>query len=167
MTFDHSLIITTYLFTDGNPGEVCNLQLLDNTTEYLGDPDYVYGALEIVYGLDTILNKEEWDLVDQLWIYLINAIEQAMSSSGAEFMFPDQPIQISIDSTEDIWKFSIESLSLGTNVMAMPSPIMVYRFMHSASIALEQLAIAVPKNRKLYVQYIEKARRLIDVLGEN
>jgi hypothetical protein len=40
-----------------------------------------------------ILDFRHWDLVDQLWSYLVDAVESLVSGEKAvEFYFPDQPL---------------------------------------------------------------------------
>lgn len=42
----------------------------------IGDFDYIEGAITIKYYENNILSFKQWDIVDQLWSYFINAIEE-------------------------------------------------------------------------------------------
>ncbi|MGC6768017.1 hypothetical protein [Enterococcus sp. LJL51] len=53
------------------------------------------GAIILKYFDEELLSFEEWDLLDQLWCYLIDMVEGYLKEGQAETYFPDQPIRIS------------------------------------------------------------------------
>lgn len=66
-------------------------------TGALPDRAYVYGAIELEIGRKTIFDTALWDLVDQLWAYLVNAMEDLARGSPCRFWFPDQPLEVEFD----------------------------------------------------------------------
>lgn len=65
------------------------------------DPDYIYGAI-IFLGdnNEVILDFKHFDLIDQLYVYFINAIEDLFQSKKVDFYFPDQPLLVEIEKNE-------------------------------------------------------------------
>ncbi|HEY0482321.1 MAG TPA: hypothetical protein VGD37_32595 [Kofleriaceae bacterium] len=60
----------------------------------VADPDYIKGAIELsIDGVD-IITRAEWDLVDQLWAYLVNGACELASGRSFATRFPDQPIEL-------------------------------------------------------------------------
>lgn len=60
------------------------------------DLDYLNGAILYKYNNEVLMDFRLWDLIDQLWSYIINLIEDFIDNDIAETYFPDQPIKISI-----------------------------------------------------------------------
>lgn len=59
----------------------------------LQDPKYIEGSLRIVVNDKVFLDESVEDLIDQLWEYLLNLIEEIDENGEGEFSFPDQPLQ--------------------------------------------------------------------------
>ncbi|WP_242217389.1 hypothetical protein [Bacillus cereus group sp. BfR-BA-01380] len=63
--------------------------------ELVTDFDYMEGAIIINYYENPILGFKQWDMIDQLWSYFINAIEELLENqNGVSFYFPDQPLEV-------------------------------------------------------------------------
>ncbi|MCU5331996.1 hypothetical protein [Bacillus wiedmannii] len=63
--------------------------------ELVIDLDDMEGAIVINYCGNTILGFKEWDMIDQLWSYFINVIEELLENKNdVSFYFPDQPLEI-------------------------------------------------------------------------
>lgn len=63
----------------------------------VNDPCYMEGTLEIIWNDRLIVGIKQWDLIDQLWIYMINEICEILSGNKeVDFWFPDQPIAVKI-----------------------------------------------------------------------
>lgn len=66
------------------------------------DFDYFEGAIYFSYNQQIILDFRHWDLIDQLWAYFINLIDNYYNSNGnAETFFPDQPVKIEFKRISD------------------------------------------------------------------
>ncbi len=63
--------------------------------DVINDFDYIEGAIVVnCYG-NIILGFKQWDMIDQLWVYFISAIEELIENSKEVcFYFPDQPIKV-------------------------------------------------------------------------
>lgn len=59
------------------------------------DFEYIEGAIIIKSDDEIILDFKYWDIVDQLWTYMIDAVLKLMKGEKeVKFYFPDQPIEI-------------------------------------------------------------------------
>lgn len=58
------------------------------------DLDYINGAITIEYYNNFIMDFSLWDLVDQLWSYLIQLVEDVVQTGYGMTDFPDQPVKI-------------------------------------------------------------------------
>lgn len=68
----------------------------ETNVEVVTDPFYMEGAILIKNYNQIILGFEHWDLVDHLWSYLVDAIEQLLyGKNQTSFLFPDQPLKLS------------------------------------------------------------------------
>lgn len=71
--------------------------------EYVGPVprNDVEGAL--IIGVDgvVLLDEGQWDLIDQLWYYLVEAIERLAHGEGSETFFPDDPAWLRIEVDRD------------------------------------------------------------------
>lgn len=82
--------VTTFLKT--NDG----FQSIDNYSGKISDTDYIEGAIVLQIANNEILGLEQWDLVDQLWAYLREGIEEVDSRGEFKTFFPDQPLLLEI-----------------------------------------------------------------------
>jgi hypothetical protein len=58
------------------------------------DLEYLEGAIIIKYNHKNLMDFKLYDLIDQLWSYLLNIIEDYYDEGIAETYFPDQPVKI-------------------------------------------------------------------------
>lgn len=69
----------------------------ESCLDYITDYDYLEGAIIISCDGIGILDFRYWDLVDQLWSYIIEAIYGlSRGENQVQFYFPDQPIKVNI-----------------------------------------------------------------------
>lgn len=71
------------------------------------DPDYVEGYIFITYKGQVILDAAYWDLVDQLWAYILSMILEVMQNKYAKTCFPDQPLEINFELVDSNIIFTI------------------------------------------------------------
>lgn len=62
--------------------------------KYVNDYQYMDGMIEIRYYGEEILGAAQWDLVNQLWWYFIDAFAGLKERDSVEFYFPDQPLKV-------------------------------------------------------------------------
>ncbi|WP_020224856.1 hypothetical protein [Holdemania massiliensis] len=67
----------------------------ENCLQYIKDFDYIEGAIIIYNDDEVLLSFQYWDIVDQLWSYILEAFNNIASGSKNEkILFPDQPIEV-------------------------------------------------------------------------
>ena len=81
--------LTTYVFADRS------YQPIAAVHGSLADPDYIKGVIELSIDGQEIITRAEWDLVDQLWAYLVNGACELAAGRSFSTRFPDQPIELS------------------------------------------------------------------------
>ena len=66
-----------------------------NCLQYIEDFDYIEGAIIINNDEEVLLNFKYWDIVDQLWSYILEAFSNiANGSINEKILFPDQPVEV-------------------------------------------------------------------------
>lgn len=130
--------------------------LIDNFKNKIKDADYIEGAIELnIYG-NKIINLEMWDLIDQLWAYLINGLVIVYKENKKLFstFFPDQPIKIQ-------YKYMNESLLLiqvflndKVNSIQVEKKEFLKEIIEKGKLFFEKLISIVPQNKKNYNVYL-------------
>lgn len=64
---------------------------------YDGDPRRVEGAVTIHVDGKPLLTRAEWDELDWLWPFLVQAVDEAQATGEGERCFPDQPIRFRVE----------------------------------------------------------------------
>ncbi len=59
---------------------------------YFYESGYTYGAIELTVDGVSVFTKSMWDLVDQLWAYIVQMIQELRNTGMAKRRFPDQPL---------------------------------------------------------------------------
>ncbi len=71
---------------------------IDEYDGKIADIDYIEGAIEIRTGNTYLVRKDVWDDVNFLWAYLLHGIQDlAEGKKKSTTLFPDQPIELSIE----------------------------------------------------------------------
>jgi hypothetical protein len=83
--------VTTLLLVDGEL-----LSIEEAPAKFL-DPDYIDGAIIWAVGNKEILTPLHWDLVDQLWAYMLTGAQEVADGKSFKCYFPDQPLRIQFD----------------------------------------------------------------------
>lgn len=63
------------------------------------DLDYMNGVIYIQHGDQVIFDYGMWDLIDQLWSYIITVIEKYKEQGIGSSYLPDQPIRFELQKT--------------------------------------------------------------------
>jgi hypothetical protein len=74
---------------------------INNTGEILRikkdlDFDYIDGVIFLTYNNQIVMPFSYYDLIDQLWAYLLNMMEEYLKTKKSEMFFPDQPLPMSM-----------------------------------------------------------------------
>lgn len=64
---------------------------------HTGDDRHVPGAIELVVDGQPVLDRELWDDVDWLWPFVVQALDDCLTSGVGERWFPDQPILFRVE----------------------------------------------------------------------
>ena len=64
-------------------------------TKYI-DKDYIDGYIFMQYKNEVILDFQLYDLIDQLWSYIIDLVKTYLVTGYASCYFPDQPILLEL-----------------------------------------------------------------------
>jgi|SRR5699024_8471547 len=73
------------------------------------DVEYINGVIIIEYYNNLLMDFSLWDLVDQLWSYLIKIIEDVLEVGYGMAYFPDQPIKVEMKVvSKDLLLFSLD-----------------------------------------------------------
>ncbi|MBF0297408.1 MAG: hypothetical protein HQK51_01735 [Oligoflexia bacterium] len=79
------IFIKSYLKIENNFTEI------DSYNGKLSDDFYIEGALVIKINEVPIITTENWDLIDQLWSYLVDGLKSVSVNNSFQSYFPDQP----------------------------------------------------------------------------
>jgi len=76
------------------------------------DPQYLEGAIVLKWNGYSLFNLSQWDLIDQLWAYVINLFEEYLSEGEASVFFPEQPIAIKMKKNNGHILLSVEDRTI-------------------------------------------------------
>ena len=65
------------------------------------DFQYIDGAIVLRYFDQVIMDFRLWDLIDQLWAYFLNIIEEFIQEGKAQTHFPDSSIELILTTVSD------------------------------------------------------------------
>jgi hypothetical protein len=60
------------------------------------DQDYIEGAIELWVGSTCLLSREQVDLVDQLWCYLVDGLVDVVAGRSFSTFYPDMPVEVTL-----------------------------------------------------------------------
>lgn len=147
-TFDAA----TYFLLDGD-----GVRLQDFCGPF-SDEYYIEGWIELNIGTIRLLGREQCDLVDQLWAYLIDGTTQLLRGhSRWETYFPDQPLRLALQ-LEGAKK-------LVFTVGEEQSTVKFSAFRNAVSLGgiqfFERMNELLPKSSDVWSGYIEKSSSLV------
>lgn len=83
----------------------------------LSDPKHINGAIELSINGKALITKKQWDLVDQLWIYLLHGLQSVLDGKEYRTYFPDNPIDIvMIHLPSSILKIQVDDISISLDI---------------------------------------------------
>ena len=72
-----------------------NFILVNDYSGTIKDHRHIDGTIELTVNSTSLFGQDHWDLIDQLWIYIINGIESAIAGREYIASFPDSPVKLS------------------------------------------------------------------------
>ena len=123
------------------------------------DTNYIDGAIVLVASGRSILDVETWDHVDQLWAYLVDALEAISHQSGFSTCLPDQPIRLIFTPlSNDQVKISREGYK-STSVVVMEIDL-IQQLKAAAVEFFEQMQRLAPENGDAYADVLERLAKI-------
>ncbi|GAB2446021.1 hypothetical protein [Nocardia tengchongensis] len=115
------------------------------------NPRHVEGAIELEINGVTILDKELWDDVDQLWAYIVTAICELRAKGEGSTSFPDQPIDLTFRRIEGGRVLvTLRSGTIGQRKATVDESELTTALQTAARAFLSRLIGLIPKNRLVY-----------------
>jgi hypothetical protein len=132
--------ITTVL---GNPKT--GYTPIEEVARYDGDPEYVEGSLCLTVDGVPFLTADDWDDVNWLWPFVVKASRDCEATGHGETMFPDQPIEFSVDRLGDSGRLRLSLTATGLRRTAVASASEYYEALADAGLRFfEHLERLVP-----------------------
>jgi hypothetical protein len=134
---------------------------IDNTEEILRikndlDLDYIYGVLYLTYNNQVIIDFTYYDLIDQLWAYLLNMIKELLQNKKSEMSFPDQPLPMSMERiSDDYILFSINFVQ-----WKLPQYEFLRALLSGAKDFFEKMILLIEEERDYYASQLNKIKLL-------
>lgn len=136
--------------------------LIENYTGSVKDPKHIDGAIELTVDGIPLIVKEQWDLVDQLWIYIVNGVEKVVNGESYTSSFPDSSTELSLKLTKtpNLIEMTIGDKTLAYNIQELGNALL-----DGARKCLEELG-RVMKKSDLYQEELQKISHLKAQLSE-
>ena len=73
------------------------VEIIDGLNYTLPDSHYINGAMELNINGVAVIDRSMWDLIDQLWMYIVTMLRNLKTSGTAKFSFPDQALKFTCE----------------------------------------------------------------------
>ncbi len=121
------------------------------------DHEYIDGYICLKYQDQTLLDAVQWDVIDDLWAYILNLIEGVLNHKYAETYFPDQPLLMSFTDQKDHVVFELYG---GKKKWILPKKQFFNALLDAAEIFFKQMKVQFPQNDyDVELAQIKKLRR--------
>lgn len=129
----------------------------------LPDADYIEGMIELQIAASKILSERHWDLIDQLWEYLIDGVSDLIfRETDLDCYFPDQPLRLSMKSTSQT---QIE-VSIGSDAYRVDKSCFAAAIGNGGRFFFTKMLQLVPSGEPTWRTYLERCESLIAATGE-
>jgi len=134
---------------------------INNTDEILqikNDLDlfYIEGVLYLSYNNQTIMDFTYYDLIDHLWAYFLNMIEEYLETQKSEMSFPDQPLPMSMENlSNDYILFSINFVQ-----WKLPKYEFFNALLHGAKDFFEKMILLIEEKNDTYQIQLKRIKSL-------
>lgn len=146
--------MNTYIYTHLKVGN--EFQNIYGYKGVLPDCDYVEGAIECTIKGQVIFNKEHWDLIDQLWIYIVDGLLMIQNGNEYDTFFPDQPLRLRI---VPITKYLVE-VTVGNKSMKIDRLAFVSTLASGAVEFFNAMRELAPQSSTTWDKYLHQAESL-------
>lgn len=134
---------------------------IDNINEIIRikndlDLDYLEGAIYLTYNNRVIIDFCYYDIIDQLWGYFLNMIEEFLETQKSEMSFPDQPTPIEM---KNISQHNL-LFSIGLAKWDFPKYEFFDALLTGAKDFFEKLMLAMEEEKDFCIFHLKKIQQL-------
>jgi hypothetical protein len=132
-----------------------NFTLISEYDGTIEDPRHIDGAIELIIDGKYLISQEQWDLVDLLWLYIVDGIESIIEGTDYSSSFPDSSVEFSlrIQSSDKI-ELTVDSQSILCDRQEL-----INTLLNGAESCLTELSNLM-NDRDFYRSAIEKIQKL-------
>jgi hypothetical protein len=136
--------------------------LVQDYTESVKDPRHIDGAIELTVNSIPLIVKEQWDLIDQLWIYIVNGMESVVNGESYTSSFPDSPTKLSLKliKTANLIEMTVGDKTITHNLQELGNALL-----DGAANCLEELG-RIMKKSDSYQEELQKINQVKTKLAE-
>ncbi|HEX4069319.1 MAG TPA: hypothetical protein VHX42_04430 [Candidatus Babeliales bacterium] len=117
---------------------------------------YIYGVLHLTYNEQVIIPFTYYDLIDQLWAYFLNMIEEFLQKNFSEMYFPDQPLPMSMNNiSNDYILFSINFIQ-----WKLPKYEFFNALLTGAKDFFEKMILLIEEEKEYSIYELNKIKKL-------
>jgi hypothetical protein len=122
----------------------------------IDDPRHIDGAIELIIDGKYLISQEQWDLVDLLWLYIVDGIESVINGTDYSSSFPDSSVELSLKKTAlpDKIEMTIDGQSIVCDRQEL-----INTLLDAAEYCLTELS-RLMNDRSFYRSSIEKIQKL-------
>lgn len=126
----------------------------------LPDELYIEGAIDLVINGTRLLGFEDWDLVDQLWAYLLDGLFSVFQSGKPfEIFFPDQPLKLQLSrATEHRINFSVGNHSANVSATSL-----LFVLAQGGQDFIKEIRRLAPSSSASWNPYVDKCAGLLEI----
>lgn len=121
------------------------------------DMDYVEGAIVCRIGGQDLLSTEHWDLVDQLWAYLVDGLTKICAGDEFDGFFPDQPLKLRLKLLSE---YCVE-VTIGDDIKRFDRSLLVTTLATGAQQFFNEMNRLAPDSADTWHRYLKESESLL------
>lgn len=129
----------------------------------LPDNDYIEGAIEFSINGKSVFSQAHWDLVDQLWAYILEGLHRVRDAGFYEIYFPDQPLLLRLKKMN---QHQLE-IQVGDVVHVVPFQKCIALLSTGADAFFHSMISFAPEDSATWEECLIKARSLSQVVRDS
>lgn len=120
------------------------------------DLNYLKGAIYLIYNDQIIIDFCYYDMVDQLWGYLLNMMEEFLETNKSEMSFPDHPTPIEMKNASQFYLV----FSIGFVEWTLPKHEFFTALLLGAKDFFEKLMLLIEEEKEFCMFHLRKIEQL-------
>lgn len=143
---------TSYILVDGKGISV------EKFAGTIPDESYVEGWIDLKVDSQHILTSDHWDLIDQLWAYLVDGVTTIEHESDKwDTSFPDQPLRLALQRFPD----GSLKVSLGESESTVSYRSFRNCIANGGLQFFQRLKDLMPDSSDVWEEYISRCKKLL------